>query len=265
MPLIVLGTLRALFFRHSQGDGTRSVPITFTWAAGSMRILAIETTDKAGSLALLEDDRLLAAAELDPQDRSARSLAPALRDLITQAGWRPADIQLVAVAAGPGSFTGLRVGITTAKTLAYVAAAEVVAVNTLEVIAWQSPSDVQELAVVMDAQRQEVFAGEFARSAAGQLNLSTDVGILPEDVWLARLKPGQHVSGPALQKLGGRLPAGVIALDSALWKPTATATGQLAYQRYLHGQRDSLWTLAPLYLRRSAAEEKLDSKAVNPA
>ncbi|HZZ29615.1 MAG TPA: tRNA (adenosine(37)-N6)-threonylcarbamoyltransferase complex dimerization subunit type 1 TsaB, partial [Pirellulales bacterium] len=73
-----------------------------------MRILAIETTDLAGSVAVLENDRAVVGIDLDAQLRSAQSLAPGIEELLKTAGWQPGDVRLVAVTTGPGSFTGLR-------------------------------------------------------------------------------------------------------------------------------------------------------------
>ncbi|MEX0712672.1 MAG: tRNA (adenosine(37)-N6)-threonylcarbamoyltransferase complex dimerization subunit type 1 TsaB, partial [Pirellulales bacterium] len=92
-----------------------------------MRILALETSGKSGSVAVLRGDVLLAEEPLEPSQRSAQSLAPAMRQLLEAVAWTPRDVQLVAVTLGPGSFTGLRVGVTTAKTFAYAVGAVVVA------------------------------------------------------------------------------------------------------------------------------------------
>ena len=102
-----------------------------------MRILALETTDLTGTVAALEGCQLLVERELNPGQRSAQSLAPALAELWQEVGWKPTQIELIAVALGPGSFTGLRVGVTTAKMLAYVAQAQVLGIDTLEAIAAQ--------------------------------------------------------------------------------------------------------------------------------
>ena len=72
---------------------------------------------------------------LDPARRSARTLAPGIRHLLADAGWTPRDVALVAVSIGPGSFTGLRLGVMTAKAFAYAVGAPVLGIGTLEVIA----------------------------------------------------------------------------------------------------------------------------------
>src|SRR5438876_1121982 len=126
-----------------------------------MKTLAIETSGKAGSVAALVGGRLLREIRLPADQRSAKSLAPAMAELFSATGWGPREVRLVAVAVGPGSFTGLRIGVTTAKVFAYLTRAEVVGVNTLEVIAAQAPADIGRLSVVLGAERQQLFASDF--------------------------------------------------------------------------------------------------------
>jgi tRNA threonylcarbamoyladenosine biosynthesis protein TsaB len=225
-----------------------------------MKILALETSGQAGSVALLAADALIAERWLPTDERNAKTLAPTIREVLAAAGWTPGNVRLVAVAVGPGSFTGLRVGVTTAKTFAYAVEAEVIGVNTLEVIAAQAPADVSRLAVVLDAQREQVFAAEFARSRAGDFNWARDTAIVDNDEWLAKLDSAVAVSGPGLEKFTARLPASVPVVGREHWQPRATTVGQLAWQFYQAGRRDDLWRLVPQYFRRSAAEEKLDRK-----
>jgi tRNA threonylcarbamoyladenosine biosynthesis protein TsaB len=225
-----------------------------------MHILAIETTNLSGSVALLDDAGLLQSRELPMQPRSAATLAPAIDDLFSAVGWKPCDVMLIAVATGPGSFTGLRVGVTTAKMLAYALKADVIGVNTMDAIAWQSPPLVDNVWTIVDAQRQQLFAAHFVRDLTGQFQTSIPTQIVDEARWLADLQPGCFVSGPALVKLQPRLPAGVITLDEALWQPRAAAVGQVAWRQYQSGHRDDLASLVPQYFRRSAAEEKLDDE-----
>jgi tRNA threonylcarbamoyladenosine biosynthesis protein TsaB len=223
-----------------------------------VRIVAIETSGRAGSVALLDGDLVIRESSLSTDKRSARTLAPAIRDILQSAGWQAADVRLIAVAVGPGSFTSLRIGVTTAKTFAYAVQAEVVGVNTLEVIAAQAPTDVNRLSVILDAQRQQVFAGEFSRGADALFDWYGSTTVVENDMWIAGLRPSVAVSGPGLEKLATRLPLHVRAVASALWSPRASNVGQLGWRRYQSGQRDDLWHLVPQYFRRSAAEEKLE-------
>ena len=202
--------------------------------------------------------KVLRETSLGGEQRTAQALAPALRDLLAETNWPPASIGMVAVAVGPGSFTGLRIGVTTAKAFAYAVGAEIVGVNTLEVLALQAPQSSAPLWAIMDAQRQELFAASSSRTVPVAITMSKETRIIPQDEWLAGLRPGDRVTGPALRRLLPRLPAGIIAVPEEQWQPKAAAAGKLAWQMYQAGQRDDVWKLAPAYYRPSAAEEKRD-------
>src|SRR5262249_21257395 len=156
------------------------------------------------------------------------------------------------VATGPGSFTGLRVGVTTAKIFAYSVAAAVLGVNTLDVIAAQATVKANDLWTVMDAQREQVFASHFQRNAAGNWTSSGFPILLDNSAWIAQLAPGQTVSGPGLIKLAQRLPAFTKVVDRECWSPQAEIVGQLAWKQFQLGRRDNVFTLAPQYFRPSA-------------
>jgi tRNA threonylcarbamoyladenosine biosynthesis protein TsaB len=253
-----------------------------------MRILALETTDKTGSVAALNDCNLLSKKELGHTQRSAQSLAPAVHALLEQVGWLPSDVQLVAVSVGPGSFTGLRVGVTMAKIFAYTVGADILGINTLEAVAagvqesgwggssfrWggsltATPTENSAdrpfvVSTVMDAQRGDVVEQSFSREKDGGMEPLGPQRLLAAEQWLAELTPGVVVTGPALVKLSERLPPGVRALDRSDWFPRAEAVGRLAARYHAQGRRDDLWKLVPHYCRRSAAEEKLESMKNDP-
>jgi tRNA threonylcarbamoyladenosine biosynthesis protein TsaB len=224
--------------------------------------LAIETSGRDASVAALEgggddeDARLVQEVVVAGSQRTAQALAPRLHDLFDDVQWSAASIQLVVVAVGPGSFTGLRIGVTTAKTLAYAVRAKVVGVNTLAVVAAQAPRSAAPLWVVMDAQRQELFAAKFDADRT----VISETRIIPQADWLASLQPGDYVSGPGLRRLRSTLSVGVTVVDESHWQPMASAVGQLGWREYLAGRRDDVWKLLPLYYRPSAAEERSRSK-----
>lgn len=247
-----------------------------------MRLLALETSGFSGSVAASDGDQLLGEIRLEPRMRTARGLAPAIRQLLAQVGWRPADLQLIAVTRGPGSFTGLRVGVTTAKTMAYALKIDVIGVDTLAVIASQAPTgaptglttNVAEdapavaatparLSVVLDAQRDQLFVADFELDASVRWQVASGSRIVDNAEWLARLSGGEApaVSGPGLEKLHSRLPAGCRVVDRELWTPWAASVARVAQRDASEGRRDDLWTLAPEYYRPSAAEEKFSKNS----
>ncbi|MEX0938341.1 MAG: tRNA (adenosine(37)-N6)-threonylcarbamoyltransferase complex dimerization subunit type 1 TsaB [Pirellulales bacterium] len=224
-------------------------------------MLSIETSIDLGSVALWEAGEMLDQADMPPGQRTAQSLAPSVAALLAKRGWAPRDIRLVAVSIGPGSFTGLRIGVTTAKTFAYAVGAEVIGVSTIEAIAQRAAGDLVEVAVAMDAQRGDVFAGTCRRSGGGVMRLTGPVELVPAQPWLEGRPRGSYVTGPALRKLAERLPPGVTAVAPEFWSPVAESGGLVGWRRFEAGDRDDLWKLAPLYFRRSAAEEKWEARS----
>jgi tRNA threonylcarbamoyladenosine biosynthesis protein TsaB len=230
-----------------------------------MRILAIETSGHDGSLAALEAAdagqasngaaRVVSEAAITGPERTAQMLAPRLREMLDAIGWEGKSIQLVCVAVGPGSFTGLRIGVTTAKTFAYAVGAEVLGVDTLAVIADQTPKTESPLWVVMDAQRGELFAAKFVEG-----KMEGAPRVLTQQEWKRLLAAGDQASGPGLKRLSVELPDGVTILDPSSWQPMAAAVGQLGWREYNAGRKDDLWKMVPLYYRLSAAEEKRDKE-----
>lgn len=227
-----------------------------------MRVLALETSSRIGSVAALEDDRPVGQIVFDPDQRTAQSFAPSIAQQLESVGWSPQDIQLIVVTRGPGSFTGLRIGITVAKTLAYAVGAEVIGVNTLKVIASQIPDEQQDAWAVMDAQRGQLFAARFRR-CDDDWEVVAQTRIVDSEGWLQSLPPDAAVSGPGLARLRDRLPDGIIVAEDRCWTPQAATVGRVGYLEFRSGKRDDLWALAPEYFRKSAAEEKFDAKTAN--
>ncbi|GJM39384.1 MAG: tRNA (adenosine(37)-N6)-threonylcarbamoyltransferase complex dimerization subunit type 1 TsaB [Acidimicrobiales bacterium] len=121
-------------------------------------ILAIESATSCVGCALGTVDGVLAATHTVQARRHAESLAPQIQSVLAEAGRNVRDIELVAVDVGPGLYTGLRVGITTARAMAHTLGVPMVAVTSLEAVAWQAGADVT---VAIDARRGEVFHETF--------------------------------------------------------------------------------------------------------
>src|SRR5690606_27133114 len=136
----------------------------------------------------------------------------------------------VAVATGPGSFTGLRIGVATAKAFAFACGCEAFGVSTMATLAVRVPRDHRKFQVVVDAQRNELFAADFERDELGTVIRETAPRIVDALSWLESLSKGSVVSGPGLLKWQDRLPAGVIATEPALWQPQAADVGRLSWQ-----------------------------------
>jgi tRNA threonylcarbamoyladenosine biosynthesis protein TsaB len=127
-----------------------------------MIILALDTTTRAGSAAVLRDGIVLAELSGDPALTHGQRLPGELMRVVARAEVRIEDVDLFAVAAGPGSFTGLRVGIATVQGLAMARSRRVVPVSTLDALAWAAANAERPIAAWMDAQRGEVSAALYA-------------------------------------------------------------------------------------------------------
>jgi tRNA threonylcarbamoyladenosine biosynthesis protein TsaB len=125
-----------------------------------MRVLALDTTTRAGSVALVDDDRVIEERRGDPTRTHAERLPREILELLADHGRQSSDIDLFAVAAGPGSFTGLRVGIATIQGLAFVHRRRIAAVSALDALAQSAGRDLPAGALIgvwADAQRRDVF------------------------------------------------------------------------------------------------------------
>ncbi len=224
-----------------------------------MNTLAIDTSLAIGSVAALSAtevaDAPLAAGE------HARLLAPALVEVAARLGWSIRDAELVAVVRGPGSFTGLRVGVATAKAVAWAAGARLVGVSACDVVARLTARALAgctgPLAIAFDAGRGDVFAADAAPDAASPTGWTVAPGALrPWHEWLAALPPGTCISGPALTRLEGAAPPGIVIAPRAAWFPTAAAAGGAARALAAAGRFDDPSSLVPHYIRPSYADEK---------
>jgi len=224
-----------------------------------MKTIAIDTSHAAGTVAVC-DGRAWSERRLGATGEHARLLAAALAEATAELGWTPADADLVAVVRGPGSFTGLRVGVATAKAVAWAGGAGLVGVSGFEVIArevgrttgWRAGP----LAIAYDAGRGEVFVATAVTDHTGTW-LITAGELAASDAWIASLPPGSRLAGPALGTLAGRLTAaGHILAPPAAWLPTAAAAGELAIAKFTAGLLDSPAGLVPEYLRPSYADER---------
>jgi tRNA threonylcarbamoyladenosine biosynthesis protein TsaB len=221
------------------------------------RLLILETSGRSGQVALAEGESLCAVCHLDEARRQARDLAPAVAELLAGQGWRPRDLHGVVVSRGPGSYTGLRVGIMSAKTLAYATGCALLAVDTFFALALQAPAAALRLAVLADAQQDQVYVQQFARpQPAAVWEPVTPLRIQKVADWLAGLECDVWVTGPGLRGTQDRLPEGTPTVEPAQWDPQAESLLRLGLERYRAGLRDDVWALEPLYLRPSSAEEK---------
>ena len=256
-----------------------------------MVVLAIETSSTQGSVALWREGRVLAERSIAQGLRHGALLFVELRGIHEEAGLRPADVGLIAVSQGPGSYTGIRIGLTAARTAAYVLGKPLVGVPSLDVLAHNAPREAERVAALLDAKRGEVYCGLYARSSGGGTGIPSaslraglpvarsqesgapQAGSLCHREWAA-IEPYRvirpealilpvpcTVVGDAIARFRGVLAReGVTLADEAAWRPRASVVAWLGARRFERGERPALHELAPLYLRRPEAEDVWERK-----
>ena len=215
--------------------------------------MAIETSCRRGSAAVGIGDELAGAVVFPSDRRHATELLVRLDALLAERGLRPGDVREVYVSVGPGSFTGLRVGVTVARTMTQlVAGLRCVAVPTIRAVAEGAAAmDCPNLGVVMDAKGESLYAGLFVREAgrfvpAGDACLTT-----PAELLAAAGRP-IVVIGEALAYHNLAAP-GVSIGPEELWLPSAEAVWRIGREMARQGQFVPLAELRPLYTRKPEA------------
>ncbi len=257
---------------------------SFILHPSSFRLAILETSHRCGWVALALGAKVLATRPLQEARRHTRDLAPMLSELLAEQGWKARDLDGVIVSRGPGSYTGLRVGVMSAKTLAYATGCALLAVDTFAAIALQAGSVAPKIDVIADAQQEKIYVQQFSIRAGsvsdGQQPASpsprtvadasgsdngtvadasgSELRIVAFDEWKSNLTADVRISGPGLEIFSARLPAEQLAA-AADWLPRPESLLQLALERFRAGQRDDPFAVEPLYLRPSSAEEKLSS------
>jgi tRNA threonylcarbamoyladenosine biosynthesis protein TsaB len=217
--------------------------------------LILETSGRVARIGLAREKSLLHSAELDAARRHARELVPTIDALLKRESLRSADLTGVMVSRGPGSYTGLRVGLATAKALAYATGCQLRAVDTFAAIAEQAPADVQALSVLADALQGQVYTQPFARRPEGW-RAKDPLQIELVGVFAAGLPPTEWVGGPGVSVYDQQLPGANPRVPEADREPRIESVLAVGL-RLPPLTREELFALEPLYLRGSSAEEKV--------
>ncbi len=217
-------------------------------------VLAVETSSPEGSVALLVAGRPCAEEILGAGTRHGRELHPAVDRLLRAAGAVPADLALVVVGLGPGSFTGMRVGLAAARTLAWALGAPLVGVPSFDALAAAAPPD-RPVAAVRDARRDHVYAALYGPADGdGVRAVLVAPCRLPVAEAAALLPARSRVVGDAAPVvLAASSAEGVAASDPPGDRAPASLLARLGARRFaLHGAPDADG-ITPLYLQEGVA------------
>lgn len=224
-----------------------------------MRIAAIDASTLSAGVALLEDDHLVYEAELQVGLTHSQTLMPMVEEAFAMAEWTPADVDVYAAVAGPGSFTGVRIGVSTVKGLAQAVGAKTIAVGTLEVLAMGVPCFGGLCVPLLDARREQVYTAAYAWQEDTVQEVLPPQALALED-WIEVLSQREEnlvLCGDGAAAYGTRVKSalqGRVTLAPAhvmMQRPAACAV--LARQKALRKETMEAEALLPIYVRGASA------------
>lgn len=232
-----------------------------------MIILSLDTTAVTASVALLDGEKVIASSSVHNKLTHSEKILPMIDELLKNSGYTIDDVEVIGVSEGPGSFTGVRIGIATAKGLAYSKGLPIVPVSSLEALAenFRFLSEFEGerilLSPSMDARRDELYNALFELDGKGIERITEDRPIscseLEEEIKDREQK--LLINGDGAEKLfeylkGRQVKVTPILAPEILMRQNAVSVGKIAYRKYKNEEYLDASKIAPLYLRTSQAE-----------
>ncbi|MCX7711026.1 MAG: tRNA (adenosine(37)-N6)-threonylcarbamoyltransferase complex dimerization subunit type 1 TsaB [Clostridia bacterium] len=231
-----------------------------------MKILAVDTSSTVAAVAVAENTKLLGEFIINHKKTHSQKLMPMIKNILDSLELSPAEIDLYAASSGPGSFTGLRIGVTAVKAMAFAAGKPVVSVPTLDALAYNVPETEALICPMMDARNNQVFTAIYKYEKGEQIKITEYMGIpVLELIDMIKGKnqkavfigDGVEVHRELLQiELGGKS----IFLPNSLSMNRGSSVAQIAYLKAIKGFTENCFEMAPFYLRKSQAEREYEKK-----
>jgi tRNA threonylcarbamoyladenosine biosynthesis protein TsaB len=224
-----------------------------------MKVVGIETSGLIGNIAVCDGSTVVGKKTYGKNFSHGKEIVSSLKSIFNEIKWEPNDIDLIAVSIGPGSYTGLRIGVTCAKTLAYGLGKPVIDVPTLDVLVENvRDNNAKTICPVIDAKRKSVYACIYDRNNNENRRI-TDFLIISPDGLIDMLPESTLIFGDGIAPYKDIFSQKDLTIveDEKLGIADAANVAGLGMERYEQGIRCEINALAPLYLRKSEAEERL--------
>ena len=233
-----------------------------------MKILALDSTAKTMSVALTDDERLIGLTVLNTENTHSTTLLPAIEGMLSGAGMTLSEIELLVCSAGPGSFTGVRIGAATVKGLAFADGKKCIGVSSLEALAMNITAGSGIVCAVMDARRNQLYNALFEIDENGLKRKSPDRVITKDELYaeLSEYKgkiyivgDGYKIAKAALSTLDCPETSETVKYQNAY---SVAMLGLKSYKSLSDSEREKLTAsaLSPVYLRASQAEREREEK-----
>ncbi len=229
--------------------------------AEGVKVLALDSSSLSGSVSLCQGESLIARTLLNIRSTHSEKLLKQIDHLLEETGWQLADLDLLAVVTGPGSFTGLRIGVATIKGIAQVLNKPVVSVSTLQTLAMNLPLSPVPICAFLDARKSEVYTQLFEWDhSAGPVAIS-DATVLPPEQMLLKLSGPIAFVGDGVflyrQMIKDILAERALIPIAPAHQLCAAKASWLALQAFHSGRLDNVAEILPSYIRPSDAELNL--------
>jgi tRNA threonylcarbamoyladenosine biosynthesis protein TsaB len=216
----------------------------------TLKTLALDTSTVRGSVALLQSKEVLAELRLASPETHAARLLRSIEVLLEMAGWELRDVGLVAAGLGPGSFTGIRIGLSTALGLAQTLKIPFAGISGLDALAYQCAGLSGTIGVIMDAQRGQIYFGEYVSNACRVRRVGAPGLYFPADLKAGLVRKKMWLIGDGLQRHGDAL--GLDSRNSRVVDSqpfVAASIGRLAIERKSSWRTGDYLVCDPLYIR----------------
>ena len=228
-----------------------------------MKILGIDTSSMAASVAVIEDNKLICEYTINTKKTHSQKLMPMIENMLGLSDLNVREIDAIAVCEGPGSFTGLRIGMATAKAIAHVNDIPVIGVNSLEALAANMNLCDKKICSILDAQRNQVYTGRYQYEGTKLVEIK-EIGIQQIDELLEELaQSGEQwiLVGEAVYKYEDKIRE-ISNIEIPAASNNVTKAGSLCSVAKFDEGKDifDCYTVNPLYIRKSQAEEQYEEK-----
>jgi len=231
-----------------------------------MKIMALDSSAMVAAVAVMEDEKLLGEYMLNHKKNHSQTLMPMVKQILDDLELAPEDMDVFAASTGPGSFTGLRIGVTSIKAMAYALNKPVVSVPTLDAIAYNIPMSSYTVCPMMDARNNQVYTALYDWKGNFQERITDYMGIPVAELVKIIKDAGKKVvfAGDAVQLHEGFLKKELgddcVFAPGSLRLQRASSVAHIAYLKAAKGELENSFEMVPFYLRKSQAEREYEKK-----
>ncbi|QEK13121.1 tRNA (adenosine(37)-N6)-threonylcarbamoyltransferase complex dimerization subunit type 1 TsaB [Crassaminicella thermophila] len=231
-----------------------------------MKILAFDTSSIVASVAVMDDDKLIGEYTINHKRTHSQKLMPMIEEVLESCELTMKDIDVVAVAEGPGSFTGIRIGVATAKGLSHAMNIPVIGISTLDALAFNVAFSHGLICPILDARRNQVYTAVYKWDNGNLSMIEEHMAVSIEELVDKLMQRPEKViflgDGVATNKiyLIEKLKDRVLFAPNSMKMPKAASIAELALQKAKEGNLKNCYELLPTYLRKSEAERQYEEK-----